>query len=138
MKRYPEWFLGGPLDGQDKAETHPHKNDWSTIEVDDGTIWTYSRYVFRFGDVEVPIWRDQRLTSREIALCRLGEILLAPHEKREPEKCVCSDSGHSRTGRCPVKGSHDYEKCPRRHYSEETIIALTKKSIPQNETETES
>lgn len=97
--RYPEWFIGGPMDGEDKTETFPHIPEWSAIQApqfmkliqsgddvswsDPMYAWMYRRQTFTLGAVLVPFWTDDRLISREEIASRLGELIMAPHVKEE-------------------------------------------------------
>lgn len=131
MDRYPEWFIGGPLDGQDKHDLYPDEPDYShiryretyTVEdcADDPELspdligdvkqeWRYTMERLTLGAVVVPFWVDRRLTSRELISTRLGELIMAPHKVTPTQMCKCTDSVY-RGRACPVWGD-DAARCP--------------------------
>lgn len=138
MAKYPEWFIGGPLDGDDKTKTFPNIPDWSVVNgpmlttlkvgetiswTDPQYMWAYRREMFHLGTVCVYFWTDNRLISREEVASRLGELIMKPHEITEPEPepqtetaerpmCECGDS-HRSGGRCPWPDGFEGKFCPK-------------------------
>lgn len=143
MKQYAEYFIGGPMDGREKTKEFPSTPEWgvvrsiqftgdvltifnSTEEYPMDIEWDYRQGKFVFGGIVIKFWTDARLISREVIACRLAELIMEPHEKQEPEKCVCTDSVHSATGFCPTKESGEYDMCPRRRLPESIIREETR------------
>lgn len=139
MNKYREYFIGGPLDGRDKAGEFPRIPEWGMVRAidftgeaivthDDNVIrelnieWSYSRDYFVFGGLRVPFWTDSRYMSREMISCRLAELIMEPHIDHRPEPCVCTDSVHSASGFCPSETDSEYNMCPRRRLTESEII----------------
>lgn len=102
MMIYPEWFIGGPLDGKSKYDVFPAIPEWWTIRATEYTgdaiityeehlirpldiEWAYSQDHFVFGGIRVPFWTDYRYMSREVVSCRLAELIMAPHVKENRE-----------------------------------------------------
>lgn len=96
MNKYPEWFVGGPLDGKDKTVEYSTIPNWSVVRAVDfrsysfgidvlfsteQTEWLYRMDKFTFGALVIPFWTDWRFMSREIIATRLGELVMAPHKK---------------------------------------------------------
>lgn len=100
MKMYPEWFIGGPLDGKDKTVEFPGAyfgircdEIWTAEEYakdpnmdpdlvgEVKTEWLYTPQRFVFGGLVIQFWADFRLMSRELISLRLAELVMAPHEK---------------------------------------------------------
>ncbi len=98
MKRYPEYFIGGPLDGQDKNERFPSLPEWEAVKIkgvdtgleihaiESGTPievdeweWHYYCHRIRLGGTVVKYWYDSRLLSREVVALRFWELILSPH-----------------------------------------------------------
>lgn len=128
MKNIPEWFIGGPLHGKDRATQFPGREQYAyTYSVSDRDVWRYFRQRFTIGARIVIMWVDLNRTSREMAATLLADVLLAPHESPEPETCICTDSVHSAIGKCPTKDGGEYDMCPRRRLSEPEIIQRTAK-----------
>lgn len=112
MNRYREYFIGGPLDGRDKTTEFPNISEWGVVQAieftgeetitHDGTDpisldirWEYHQDRFTFGGIRVAFWTDRRYTSRELIMCRLAELILAPHvitESETPNECDNSDN----------------------------------------------
>lgn len=103
MKQYPEFFIGGPLDGQDKRDRFPSLPEWMPIECDASeetaeihTVdtktpiavpmwkWVYHAHVVRLGGVVLRYWADDRLMSKEVIKLRFWELILSPHEIKVP------------------------------------------------------
>jgi len=103
MKRYPEYFIGGPLDGQDKAERFPSHPEWMPIVCDAseesyeihvaesrtpiaviGWKWSYYPRTVRLGGMVLTYWADERLMSHEVVALRFWELILKPHEIKVP------------------------------------------------------
>lgn len=99
MNQYTEFFIGGPMDGEDKTETYPKIPEWSMIRAieytgdaivtsDNSSIrelnieWNYQRDYFVLGGIRVPFWTDYRYMARELVSCRLAELIMEPHVKR--------------------------------------------------------
>ncbi len=150
MNRYKEYFIGGPLDGKDKAAEFPKVPEWGIVEaieftgeetvtygnidpVSLGTRWQYRQDSFTFGGIRVPFWTDHRYMSRELITCRLAELILDPHIDTRPMPCVCTDSVYSSTGWCPSKTDSEYNMCPRRRLTEAEIISQQDKNNPPDE-----
>ncbi len=90
--RLPEWFIGGPLHGEDKltrfprVTTHeiryPHFEDFDAADPFNEratvTEYCYGRTKFAIGRTELTIWVLYGM-DRLDAGDRLAEILLAPH-----------------------------------------------------------
>lgn len=142
MKQYAEYFIGGPMDGREKTKEFPSTPEWGVVRAIDflgdppqyedlavqpmDIEWDYRQGKFVFGGIVIKFWTDARLISREVIACRLAELIMEPHEKQEPEKCVCTDSVHSATGFCPTKESGEYDMCPRRRLPESIIREETR------------
>lgn len=95
MHTYPQWFIGGPLDGKNKTDEFPTVPDWSYVkamEYTDGPDlpawapnnsieWIYRMDKLTLGTVTVPFWTDRRLLPHALIATRLGELIMAPHAK---------------------------------------------------------
>lgn len=102
MRQYREWFVGGPLDGQDKREEFPDIPTWGEIRATEslGDIetldspesrplnmeWCYRQDRFTFGGLVIPFWTDHRLIANQVIGMRLAEIIMEPHEYEEPHE----------------------------------------------------
>jgi hypothetical protein len=103
MKRYPQFFIGGPLDGQDKQDRFPMHPEWMPIVCDAseetheihvaesvtpiaivGWKWSYHAHTVRLGGMILLYWADDRLMSREVIKLRFWELILKPHEIKVP------------------------------------------------------
>jgi len=103
MKRYPEYFIGGPLDGQAKGDRFPDHPEWMPIVCDAteetaeihvaesrtpiavvGWKWSYYARKVRLGGVVLTYWSDERLMSHEVVAMRFWELMLKPHEITVP------------------------------------------------------
>lgn len=150
MKKHAEYFIGGPMDGEEKTKKYPRVPDWGIVEaVQFGldeykvpgspeitntieTRWHYRREHFTFGGIPVYFWTDTRYMSREMVNGRLAEVLMAPHDiSHRPEVCVCTDSVHSCTGWCPAPNEGEYDSCPRRRMTETEIIKAAQEGAAQ-------
>lgn len=93
MKTYPEYFIGGPLDGQDKLTLCPDVPEWEAVRwmeepgietvapiANDGYAWHYYCHKIRLGGVVLKYWYDGRILSRQIVALRFWELILKPHE----------------------------------------------------------
>lgn len=135
MKLIPEWFIGGPLHGEDRRKVFP-RDQFGPFKVPpepgkgDGNPFWYHRQRFTIGNRVIVFWWGYD-TSQEVAASMLADLLLAPHEfeterRTEPDPCICTDSVHSFTGTCPTKcDEQGYASCPRRRFSEPEIIRRT-------------
>jgi len=97
MQVYPQWFIGGPLDGKDKETEYPTVPDWSCIRAaeyrdnsddpvwysSDRIDWLYHMDKLTLGAVIVPFWTDRRLMPHVLIATRLGELIMAPHAKED-------------------------------------------------------
>lgn len=97
MKRFHEYYIGGPLDGQVRnpnkpapfmieaieyvdllgaPEFHPdHVTDTETY-----VKWTYYPHRYMLGTHVVTFWSDDRMLSKELIKARFWELILKPHE----------------------------------------------------------
>lgn len=99
MKTYPQFFIGGPLDGQNKEDRFPSHPEWMPIVCDASEEtaeihvaesyapisvvewrWNYHAHTVRLGGVTLVYWADDRLMSREVIKLRFWELILKPHE----------------------------------------------------------
>lgn len=102
MPQLPEWFVSGPLHGQNRRDTHPYTGigyEWLPINVD---RFTYHVQRFYIGNRVIVFWWGFD-TSREIAASLLADLLLAPHENTEPNSThrqACRRCAP--TGLCPL------------------------------------
>lgn len=91
MTKYPEWFIGGPLHGEDKLVRFPdaygmvlwieYAHSWTHDHefIISKLKWQYQRRTFCMGSVVIRIWVDEYLSELE-ATTLLGELIMKPHE----------------------------------------------------------
>ena len=98
MKTYPEYFIGGPLDGQDKTERFPDIPEWEAVRCTERTgmeihttdsyapiaavdyTWHYYCHRITLGGIVLKYWYDSRMLSRQVVALRFWELILKPHE----------------------------------------------------------
>lgn len=99
MNLYREYFIGGPLHGQDRRERFPEHPEWHPIRVDDTEngmevyadggllpihilygMWNYYPQTHWLGGQKVVLWTDAAKISREVIALAFWEIILEPHK----------------------------------------------------------
>ena len=89
----PEWFIGGPLHGDNKLTTCPDNgsHEVRTVQYNHGgqlddspvhTEYSYRRTRFALGRTTLTLWVLYGMEHLDVG-DRLAEILLAPHRDKE-------------------------------------------------------
>lgn len=84
--KYPEWFIGGPLHGEDRAQRPDLHRVGDAVRIEDWTCPEPDRHVyvsrrFAIGETTLTIWVLAGLGEMEAATLLAG-ILLKPHERQ--------------------------------------------------------
>lgn len=110
-------------EGESIPECCPGRNSsiWGRSAREYTDRWVYVRQTFYIGGRGIHFWTDISRNARQVIASMLADVLLAPHETDEPERCICTDSIRS-GGRCPSESDYEYDMCPRRTQSPEEII----------------